>query len=87
MTRRGYYVAHLIKALRNEGLRWGSNGLISVNVSRAICFNLVHKHSDLLSKQAENIPGGPHRIQSVDLLQEGIYILCRLHHRRTDLSS
>lgn len=87
MTRRGYYVAHLIKALRNEGLRQGSNGPISIHVSWAVCFNLVHKRSDLLSKQAEDIRGGPHRIKSVDMLQEGIYLLCRLHSWHTDLSS
>lgn len=79
MTRRGYYVAHLIKVLRNEGLRRGSNGPISINGSWAVCFNLAHKRLDLLSKQAEDIWGGPHRIQSVDMLQEGIYLLCRLH--------
>ena len=38
-----YYVAHLIKALRDEEAVPGSNGLVSVNVNRAICFSAVHE--------------------------------------------
>lgn len=49
-----YYVAHLIKALGDEGSVSGSNGLVSVNINWAICFSLHHKCLDLLSRQARN---------------------------------
>lgn len=36
-----YYVAHLTKALRDEGAVPESNSLVLVNINWAICFNAV----------------------------------------------
>lgn len=63
-----YYVVHLSKALGDEGAFLGSNGLVSVNINGAICYNLVHKRLHLLSSQARNILELPHRWRSVDML-------------------
>lgn len=38
-----YYVAHLVKALRDEGAVLRSNGVIPININWAFCFNPVHK--------------------------------------------
>lgn len=62
-----YYVAHLIKALRDEGAVLGSNGLVSVNINWAICGNPVQKRLHLLSIQARSLLELPHRMRSVDM--------------------